>query len=112
MPLKFAAYFVLGLICLSERASAQHDQDSCGTIGSILRDASAIHPGMSRAELEEEFTSASFTFRTSATYVSRKCAYVSVDVEFETDGLLGVPAKPDDKITKVSRPYLAAPSKD
>ena len=104
---------VLASICICVSSGAQQQNSyACETVRSILADASAIRSGMSRAELEEKFVPASFTFRTSATYVSRKCAYVAVDVEFDTNGSPDGHAKPEDKIVKISRPYLAMPSKD
>jgi hypothetical protein len=103
---------VLGLICIALRPSAQQKSDACETIRSILADASAVNPGMSRADLEKEFRPTSFTFRNAATYISRKCSYVAVDVEFDTTASHEGPPEPDDKITKISRPYLAIPSMD
>lgn len=105
-------YVVLYLICFCANLLGQQQKtDDCETVKAILAGASAIHQGMSRAEFEKVFEPASFTFRTSATYVSRKCAFVAVDVEFDTSGS-PEGLKPNDRIAKISRAYLALPSKD
>jgi len=83
----------------------------CNTVREILDSASAVKVGMNRADLEKSFTVGSFGFRTAATYVSKSCRYVAVDVEFEP-AASSVNVSPADKITKISRPYLAYPSMD
>ena len=108
---RFISYIALGLICVASRSSAQK-QDSCETIKAILADATAIHVGMTRADLEKEFEPSSFTLRSAATYESKKCAYVAVDVEFDTTASPNGSPSADDKITKISRPYLWLPSRD
>ena len=99
-------------ICICIGLSAQEKPDACETVRAILADASALHPGMTRADLEKEFKPSSLTFRSAATYISKRCSYVAMDVAFDISNSLPGPELPDDKIKTISRPYLALPSAD
>ena len=86
-------------------------------IESILKEAKAIKTGMTRGDLLKVFTpEGGLSSRMKRTYAHAKCPLVKVDVEFK-------PAQPeeksrelserqDDKIVKISKPYLAWPVMD
>jgi hypothetical protein len=73
-----------------------------------LPELSSIKVGMTRGELLKVFMEeGGISSRTWRTYVYRKCGYVKVDVEFAPAGNdSGGHEQPDDRITKISRPYL------
>jgi hypothetical protein len=69
----------------------------------------AIKPGMTRADLLTVFTEeGGLSTRTQRTYVYRLCPYVKVDVEFTpiTNPHDHLTELSNDKILKISRPYL------
>jgi hypothetical protein len=78
-------------------------------IDSVLRQARTIKPGMTRQDLLQIFgEEGGMSTRTQRTYVYKDCPFIKVDVEF------AVQENPDDRITepledkivKISRPYL------
>lgn len=72
-------------------------------IAKVLRQVRAISPGMTRTELLRIFTDEGGLYtREQQTFVLRECRYIKVDVVFS-------PADHDaeDKIVRISRPYLA-----
>lgn len=104
---------ILILICGWNLCFAQQLRPQpCDTIKAVLDDMSAIKPGASRADLEKSFSIGSFTFRGAATYVSKRCQYLAIDVEFDPDPSSPTAPSPADKIKKTSRVYLAYPSMD
>jgi hypothetical protein len=76
-----------------------------------------VVPGMTRTQLLAVFnTEGGAVTRLRRTYVSRECPYFKVDVEFEAVGrqdrkdaegrVLTLVEGPDDRIVRISRPYL------
>jgi hypothetical protein len=79
-------------------------------VASVLQSISDIKPGMTRKDLLTVFTTeGGLSTPTRRTFVLKGCPGIKVDVEFsvsnEPDVLLQ--GRPDDKIVKISRPYLA-----
>ena len=60
---------------------------------------------MTRADLKEVFgEEGGISSTTHRRYVYKTCPYIKVDVDFAAaDGLI---EKPDDRITKISQPFL------
>jgi len=102
---------LIGGCCVACSAQRLANQ-SCESVRAILDDASAITINTTRAVLEATFEVGSLSFRNAATYISKKCRYVAVDVEFEVDASSPGPPAPTDKVKKISRPYLAYPAMD
>jgi len=72
-------------------------------IAKVLRQVGAISPGMTRTDLLRIFTTDGGIFtREQQTFVLRECRYIKVDVVFS-------PAnhEAEDRIMRISRPYLA-----
>lgn len=73
-------------------------------VAKTLKEMQTVHTGMTRADLlrvfEEEGGLSTVGRRT---YVSRRCPYFKVDVEFKA---AGDDESPKDRIVKISRPYL------
>jgi len=77
-------------------------------VGSVLRWTNDVKPGMTRNELLRVFTTeGGISTRTQQTYALKGCPYVHVDVEFSpAKNEHEVQGDPNDKIVKISKPYL------
>ena len=76
-------------------------------VGSVLAWTADIKPGMTRKDLLRIFTvEGGISTRTRRTYVLKQCPYIHVDVEFLPVGNNPFSEMLDDKILKISRPYL------
>jgi len=85
------------------------DTEHTQWVSSVLRWADDIKPGMTREDLLRACTvEGGLSTRTHRTYVLKGCPYIKIDVQFlpvgkEQDGLA---ESPNDKILKISKPYL------
>ena len=88
----------------SERASGE-----CDVVERALRDFNSVKVGMTRSQLEKNFsTEGGLSRRQSRTYVYRDCGYIKVDVRFQpVEAPTATKEFPTDKISAISRPYLA-----
>jgi hypothetical protein len=71
-----------------------------------------IKVGMTRADLLKVFREeGGVSTRTQRQYAYRECPYIKVAVEFEREGNTEAPfpEKGEDKIVKISRPFLEWP---
>ena len=77
-------------------------------VGSILRWTNDVKPGMTRKDLFRVFaTEGGISTRTQQTYGLKGSPYVHVDVEFlPVKNEYGFEKDPDDKIARISKPYL------
>ena len=97
-----------GFISLSSSASSRMETHQ-EWIAKSLREIEAVKVGMTRADLAKVFTTeGGLSTRTQQRFVYRECRYIKVDVEFEA---VGEPKnqtllQPEDKITKISKPFL------
>jgi hypothetical protein len=88
------------------------DQEHTRWIDHVMRSIAAIKPGMARKELFRVLTEeGGLSTRTGRKYVYKHCPYIKVDVEFSPVDEIGAgkdvtSENPDDKIVKISRPYL------
>jgi len=85
-------------------------RDNCAWVQELLDHIESVQVGMPRAELEKFFTTEGGIYsRSQRTYVYRNCPLIKVDVEF-------APSEQNqnsvDRITKISRPYIARPIAD
>lgn|GEM_PF-1744097 len=79
-------------------------------VAQSLAEIQTIKVGMTRKELLKLFTvEGGISTRTSRTFVFRECPYIKVDVGFEPIGLPADKLKEnmEDRITRISKPYLA-----
>ena len=92
--------------------SAQPQRTTMGHsewVAESLKTIQTIRIGMTRRDLLKLFTlEGGISTRTTRTYVFRECPYIKVDVGFEPvgspqDKLLEYP---EDRITRISKPYL------
>jgi hypothetical protein len=85
------------------------DEEHTKWIDSVLRTIDTIKPGMTRKDLSTVFvTEGGISTRLQRTYVYRQCPFIKVTVQFEATNGLGwdFPEMPNDKIVKISRPFL------
>lgn len=97
---------------LSNERPAEIDHEHTRWINEVLRSIITIQPGMTRKNVARLLTEdGGLQFRGHGRYVYAKCPYIKVDIEFSAvDG--GEKFSPEDKIVKVSRPYLEYPTSD
>ena len=93
-----------------ERQASGFDEEQTEWIATALHSIQAIKVGMTRSGLLKVFTTeGGLEFKSATTsqgtYVYRKCPYIKVDVKLA----ISSPNEdlPTDKITEISRPYLA-----
>jgi len=88
------------------------DQEHTQWIQRVLRTISNIKPGMTRQSLSRSFEGdGGMQFRSNGRYAYKHCHYIKIDIEFSNVDD-GPDFSPDDKIVKVSRPYLEYPISD
>jgi hypothetical protein len=119
--LKLLAVLLLALIVSSSyaqgpssqsRIQAQIDGEHRQWIDQVLQSIATIKPGMIRKNLSNVFEEeGGLSTRTQRKYVYKGCPYIKVDVEFSPVEATGdvtdrYDESPDDKIVKISRPYL------
>jgi len=84
-------------------------------IESVLKETETIQVGMSRSDLKRVFAEeGGISTPHKRTYAFRECPYIKIDVEFERLPSSGASPveNPDDKIARLSKPYLDRPAFD
>ncbi len=89
-------------------SSPAYDSEQTRWIAANLPELESIKVGMTRRDLLKIFTEeGGISTRTWRQYVYRRCAYVKVSVEFAPVGDPSIHEEnPDDRITKISQPFL------
>jgi hypothetical protein len=86
---------------------AKTDFEHVEWLAKAMREMATIKPGMTRADLLKVFEEeGGLSTRTQRRYVYRGSIYIKVDVTFEPVGDNKKGDWPEDKITKVSKPFL------
>jgi hypothetical protein len=97
---------------IGAHSRSQIDQEHTNWIDHVMRSISTVKPGMTRKDLLEVLTGeGGISTRTQRKYVYNHCPYIKVDVEFSLvdnndAGQDATTENPEDKIVKISRPYL------
>jgi hypothetical protein len=103
------------LVGAAARSQPTTREDHVAWVAEGLKRMQTIKPGMTRTELLVVFTTEGGLFTAlRRTFVSRDCPYFKVDVEFEavgrssrdSDGRVTMIEGVQDRIIKISRPYL------
>ena len=115
------AWTVLVFLGATLSLVAQHSVDPANNRGSefdanltesidlVMRSIATVTPGMTRSDLLQVFTTeGGLSNRRHQTFVYRKCPYIKVDVDFlpATNESDWITEMPEDKIVKISQPYL------
>ena len=107
-----------GVTSLQGARSAEQTQsqlDHVAWVAAVLKRMQTITPGMTRLQLLTVFaTEGGISTGLRRTYVSRDCPYFKVDVEFEavgrpgrdTEGRVTLVEGHEDRIIRISKPYL------
>jgi hypothetical protein len=119
---------LLGLVFLNLHAQEptpesqdhlQVDSEHQKWIEHVMRSISSVKAGMTRKDLAKIFQpDGGLSTRSQTRYLYRRCPYIKVDVEFSPAGEPGDASQeehyesPDDRIVKISRPYLDNPVAD
>jgi hypothetical protein len=112
-----AIFAVVGgvVACSPAHGQATPSEDHIAWVAEALKRIQAIRPGMTRRRLLTAFTTEGGLFTgLHRTFVSRDCPYFKVDVEFEAvgrpsrdaEGRVTLVEGDEDRIIKISRPYL------
>jgi hypothetical protein len=62
--------------------TAQQSPEAEAVMNSALRDARALHPGMTRADVEKTFENASFVVPSPTKYTWRKLPIIHIEVSY------------------------------
>jgi hypothetical protein len=101
---------VVGVLAQEAEIGARHemniDHEHTQWIDQVMRSIATVKPGMTRRDLLRVFTEeGGISARSQQRFVYRHCPYIKVDVEFSPlDDAQD--RNPDDKIAKISRPFL------
>ena len=93
-------------VAIDARPGLQIDQEHTRWIQHVMNSILTIKPGMTRKDLSSVFTTeGGLSTRSEHRYIYKHCQNIKVDVQFapidqEAD------ESPDDKIVKISKPYL------
>lgn len=88
------------------------EQEHTEWVDHVLAAIATIKPGMARRDLWSVLDpDGGLSTRTHGRYIYKHCPYIKVDVEF-LPADHGQPEKPEDRIVRISRPYLANPVYD
>lgn len=122
MPKRIYLSAMLVWVCVStlmthtrgqKLASSDADDEHTKWIREVIDTVDAIKPGMTGADLQGLFDEdGGIQFRTQGTYGYKSCRYIKIDVTFAPADNDPLTFRPQDKILKVSRPYLEYPTKD
>jgi hypothetical protein len=86
---------------------------ACGEIAQALEDSLHLKAGMTRRDAERYFAlDGGMNWRGQTRYVYKKCDFVKVEISFEEDASVQNEFSQKDKITNLSKLFLAFPSKD
>ena len=104
----------LGGIGYTSQRNTNSKTGSCEIVTDALRSYSNLKTGMTRRELEQDFTAeGSFSMRSEGVYVYRRCRNIKVTVDFEFDlNAKNVVTAPSDTIKKLSKLYLDYEARD
>ncbi len=91
-----------------------YDSEETRWIGAHLEEMQSIRAGMSRADLLKVFMEeGGLSTRLGRRYVYRRCGLIKVDVEFAPGSdPSSHRQRPDDRITRMSKPFLERPAVD
>ena len=105
-----AISIVAGLTVFARSGAQSQDAKSHSEwIAQSLREMETVKVGMTRTDLLKVFgEEGGLSTRTQRQYIYRECPYIKVAVEFERVGNAEAPfpENGEDKIVKISRPFL------
>lgn len=103
------AVVTLGFLVAPSHAGEETDKNLTKQISDVLAECKKIVPGATRAELLKIFTTeGGISTAKHRTFVHRRCPYIKVDVDFTLSDSKqsAVDERPNDTVSKISKPYL------
>jgi hypothetical protein len=99
-------------VTMGSQSDSRIEQAHSRWVQHVLRSIGTIRPGMTRKDLAPMLVlDGGLQFPGHGRFVYAKCDFIKVDIDFAvTDE--GSTFSPDDKVVKVSRPYLESPVTD
>ena len=94
---------------LAQKTASEFDSNLTKSVALAIRSIATVTPGMTRSDLLQVFTTeGGLSNRRHQTFVYRRCPYIKVDVDFlpAANELDWITEMPEDKIVKMSQPYL------
>jgi len=94
---------------LAQKTASEFDSNLTKSVALAIRSIATVTPGMTRSDLLQVFTTeGGLSNRRHRTFVYRRCPYIKVDVDFlpAANELDWITEMPEDKIVKMSQPYL------
>jgi hypothetical protein len=86
---------------------------ACGQVEKALEDFGHLKAGMMRRDAARYFAlDGGMNFRGQTRYVYKKCEFIQIDINFEEDPDVRNDFSQKDKITNLSKLFLAFPSRD
>jgi hypothetical protein len=112
-----AALFAALLYAQSERPSTTINKDCTSWVENCLKDFETVTVGMTRGEVESTFPKDGGIQGVSPVrFVHPSCPYFKIDVEFDFKRSAAESSRvilgKDDKVTRVSKPYIEMPFLD
>lgn len=93
-------------VAIDAQPGLQPDQEHTRWIQHVMNSISTIKPGMTRKDLARVFTTeGGLSTRSEQRYVYKHCQNIKADIQFSPVDQ-STDESPDDKIVKISRPYL------
>jgi len=91
---------------IDTRPESEIDREHAEWVDRVMQEIATVKPGMKRSDILRVFTEeGGLSTRSHRTYVYRHCPYIKVEVEFSP--LDHTPDESlEDKVTKISRPFL------
>jgi len=100
-------FLLLAFMVSFSHADTPANRELASQISDILKEWSKLKPGITRAELLKVFTiEGGISTVREHHYVSRRCPYVKIDVQFTLTEPNQKAELPTDTIQTISKPYL------
>jgi hypothetical protein len=118
LPCSFLLLVGISAFAQSEPTSPTHydvpeGQDCSQAVTNVLSILDSVHPGNTRARVEQTFTEdGGIQTRSQTRYTFKQCHYIKINVEFSYTDNHPADFSPDDKIVKISKPYIELPVAD
>jgi hypothetical protein len=96
-------------------ACAGEESPSCKLVAEALNSTTKLKVGMLRADLEKDFDpDGGISGQDRGMFTYKRCHYIKIEVEFEAHEISSgsQASSPTDRVSKISRPYLAYPVSD
>jgi len=103
---------VIGLYAQDTSTEAATDVEHSKWIAQVIESLAKIKPGMTRGSIARLVSEdGGLQFRTQGRFTDKHCLFIKIDVEFAPVGEGSLFSR-EDKVVKVSRPYLGYPVSD